>query len=130
MLVAIGVTSSSSSNCEVISYEAPFGVGYLVAQLVSRSDSAADRNASAPEAELRAAITALARLAIETFVGSHKVIDPPADLPDSFKARAGCFVSIKTRDNDLRGCIGTIEPVKNSLARSRLWRQLQLPAGK
>ena len=83
---------------------------------MSRSDSAADRNASAPEAELRAAITALARLAVETFVGSHKVIDPPRDLPDSFKARAGCFVSIKTSDNELRGCIGTIEPVKSSLA--------------
>jgi AmmeMemoRadiSam system protein A/AmmeMemoRadiSam system protein B len=116
MLVAIGVTSGSSLNCEVISYEAPFGVGYLVAQLVSRSEGTADIDESEPEAKLRAAITALARQAVETFVSSHKIIDPPADLPDSFKARAGCFVSIKTRNGDLRGCIGTIEPVKNSLA--------------
>src|SRR3989442_6995443 len=35
MLVAFGVVEGRSAACEVISYEAPFGVGYLVAQLVS-----------------------------------------------------------------------------------------------
>jgi Uncharacterized conserved protein len=29
---------------------------------------------------------------------------------------APCFVSLKTIDGDLRGCIGTIEPVKETLA--------------
>jgi AmmeMemoRadiSam system protein B len=33
MLVALGVASAVEPECEVISYEAPFGVGYLVAQL-------------------------------------------------------------------------------------------------
>lgn len=33
MLVALGATSAFEPDCEVISYEAPFGVGYLVAQL-------------------------------------------------------------------------------------------------
>jgi hypothetical protein len=32
-LVALGVSSGETPDCEVISYEAPFGVGYLVAQL-------------------------------------------------------------------------------------------------
>jgi AmmeMemoRadiSam system protein A len=31
-------------------------------------------------------------------------------------ARAACFVSIKTLTGDLRGCIGTIEPAKETLA--------------
>jgi AmmeMemoRadiSam system protein A len=31
-------------------------------------------------------------------------------------ARAACFVSIKTLDGGLRGCIGTIEPAKDTLA--------------
>src|SRR5438132_13487532 len=35
MLVAIGVAQELESRCEVISYEAPFGVGYLVAQLLA-----------------------------------------------------------------------------------------------
>ena len=33
MLVALGAASAAKPECEVISYEAPFGVGYLVAQL-------------------------------------------------------------------------------------------------
>jgi AmmeMemoRadiSam system protein B len=38
MLVALGVAAEGATDCEVINYEAPFGVGYLVAQL-ARADS-------------------------------------------------------------------------------------------
>lgn len=40
MLVAIGAENGSTRDCEVLHYEAPFGVGYLVAQLArsSRTD--------------------------------------------------------------------------------------------
>src|SRR6185295_16601650 len=37
MLVAIGASSELPLSCEVLSYEAPFGVGYLVAQLTNQS---------------------------------------------------------------------------------------------
>ncbi len=37
MLVALGAASEAEPECEVISYEAPFGVGYLVAQLSRKS---------------------------------------------------------------------------------------------
>src|SRR2546423_1708539 len=46
MLVAIGATHDLDATCEVISYEAPFGVGYLVAQLVG-SDSGTEPLAQA-----------------------------------------------------------------------------------
>lgn len=36
MLVAIGATSGLELNCEMLHYEAPFGVGYMVAQLMDR----------------------------------------------------------------------------------------------
>src|SRR5207253_5967184 len=39
MLVAIGAAEGAESNCEVISYEAPFGVGYMVAQLAGSAGS-------------------------------------------------------------------------------------------
>lgn len=35
MLVALGACDDAADACEVINYEAPFGVGYLVAQLSS-----------------------------------------------------------------------------------------------
>ena len=137
MLVAIGATRDLDSNCEVISYEAPFGVGYLVAQLLTSEPPAVAGGQtlllpaegslepitnipanSAPPATAGGSdsIPSLARRTIETFINSSTVIDPPDDLPDLFNARAGCFVSIKTRDGDLRGCIGTIEPVKDTLS--------------
>ena len=37
MLVAIGASSGVEQDCEVLHYEAPFGVGYLVAQLARAS---------------------------------------------------------------------------------------------
>ena len=36
MLVALGVCAESEAACEVLNYEAPFGVGYLVAQLAAQ----------------------------------------------------------------------------------------------
>ena len=35
MLIAFGVTEGLAPSCEVLHYEAPFGVGYMVAQLVN-----------------------------------------------------------------------------------------------
>src|SRR5690349_757834 len=56
MLVAIGASAELPLSCEVLSYEAPFGVGYLVAQLTNQAR--ADTVEISPPA--------LAREAIET----------------------------------------------------------------
>ncbi len=53
---------------------------------------------------------------METFVRIGTVISKPSLASELLSARAACFVSLKTHDGDLRGCIGTIEPVKESLA--------------
>jgi AmmeMemoRadiSam system protein A len=59
----------------------------------------------------------LARRTIETFVREGRVIEVPHVADDSLLGgRAACFVSIKTDEGDLRGCIGTIEPNKATLA--------------
>jgi AmmeMemoRadiSam system protein A len=58
----------------------------------------------------------LAMAAIEAFVREGRVIDVPADVPEELRStRAGAFVCLK-REGDLRGCIGTIEPVQDNLA--------------
>ena len=105
MLVAIGASSDLPLSCEVLSYEAPFGVGYLVAQLINqRGEESTDD------------LPRLARAAVETFVRSHEVLEPPHGLGELLAARAPCFVSLKTMDGELRGCIGTIEPARETLA--------------
>ena len=107
MLVAIGASSELPLCCEVLSYEAPFGVGYLVAQLT---------NQTAPSDPEQVSLPALAREAVETFVRSGKILAPPKSVEGLLASRAPCFVSLKTLNGELRGCIGTIEPGRNTLA--------------
>ncbi len=124
MLVALGVAEDAKPSCEVLSYEAPWGVGYLVAQLVAASSGYADVPSASYSANKAAdetsaypgIIPALARRTIETFVRDGTIISSPEGLPDELTAHAGCFVSIKTLDGDLRGCIGTVDPLKDTLA--------------
>jgi len=131
MLVALGVTKDSPAACEVLNYEAPFGVGYLVAQLLSLTPAAVDgpslpaapADASPPTSHQESAsqnfgaeLTALARKAVETFVLTNAQIKTQGKLTGILAERAACFVSIKTGSGDLRGCIGTIEPAFDNLA--------------
>jgi AmmeMemoRadiSam system protein A/AmmeMemoRadiSam system protein B len=114
MLVVLGATRGLPAHCEVLNYEAPFGVGYLVAQLTNATSEIA--NSVAAEALEGNDLPALARRAVETFIRSGKSITTPDHPTALLSARAACFVSIKTRQGELRGCIGTIEPVKQNLA--------------
>jgi AmmeMemoRadiSam system protein A/AmmeMemoRadiSam system protein B len=109
MLVAIGASADLPLACEVMNYEAPFGVGYLVAQLINRR---ADENA----ADSVKTLPSLAREAVETFIRSGEVLRPRQATGELLSMRAPCFVSLKTLDGELRGCIGTIEPAKQTLA--------------
>jgi len=112
MLVAIGASDKDSWRCEVLNYEAPFGVGYLVAQITNRGMGVSPM----PDyVQLEKVLPSLARASVQAFVehGNRlKLSNAPVGL---LAARAGCFVSIKTLDGDLRGCIGTIEPQQDSL---------------
>jgi AmmeMemoRadiSam system protein A/AmmeMemoRadiSam system protein B len=105
MLVAIGASSELPLSCEVLSYEAPFGVGYLVAQLTNQSVSATEEISPA----------ALAREAVETFVRAGEILLSPR-AEGLLVVRAPCFVSLKTLNGELRGCIGTIEAARETLA--------------
>jgi AmmeMemoRadiSam system protein A/AmmeMemoRadiSam system protein B len=99
MLVVIGACSDLPLSCEVLSYEAPFGVGYLVAQLINQ-----------------VTLPTLARSAVETFIRSGTILNPPESTAGFLSSPAPCFVCLKTLDGELRGCIGTIEPAKGTLA--------------
>ena len=105
MLVAIGAGTGLPVSCEVMNYEAPFGVGYLVAQLINQpAESKVDD------------LPGLAREAVETFIRTGDILKPPLRLGELLSARAPCFVSLKTLEGELRGCIGTIEAAKDTLA--------------
>ncbi|MEE8418790.1 MAG: AmmeMemoRadiSam system protein A, partial [Dehalococcoidales bacterium] len=59
-------------------------------------------------------IVKLARQAVEAYIREGKTFQPSELVPE-MKEEAGVFVSIHKHD-DLRGCIGTFEPTKGSIA--------------
>ena len=118
MLIAVGATREVEFNCEVLSYEAPFGVGYMVAQLTSRTVTsttmvAADGNA---ETSILEGLPTLARNAVESLVKDGVHLKPTSTTASLSSVRAACFVSLKTLAGELRGCMGTIEPACGNLA--------------
>ncbi|MFN2512125.1 MAG: AmmeMemoRadiSam system protein A [Pyrinomonadaceae bacterium] len=123
MLIALGATREQGWACDVIHYEAPFGVGYLVAQLTGKQATLKKyQEQNTAEHDLHAESFSdadpphLARAAVETYVLRGTQIDHSQAGADLLSARAACFVSLKTLDGQLRGCIGTIEPARESLA--------------
>jgi len=83
----------------LMSYEGPFGVGYLAASFLPEDP-----------------YVKLARDTLEGYIKTKKVPPAPENLPAGLTgSRAGVFVSIKKR-GELRGCIGTIAPTQNNIA--------------
>lgn len=108
LLIALGALDGRRVRPEVLSYEAPFGVGYLVADLSP---------VAAPEVtqtEEESEQVKLARQALEDYVRNGKVMEPPSGSSLT-QLKAGVFVSLKSGGR-LRGCIGTIEPARENLA--------------
>jgi len=98
-LIMLAGALGGSYTSELLSYEGPFGVGYLSAAFYPVDPYAR-----------------LARNTLEGLVKTKKIPPAPDNLPVEMTSnRAGVFVSIK-KHGELRGCIGTIAPTKNSIA--------------
>lgn len=113
MLTLIGATNSLPQSCEVLSYEGPFGVGYLVAQVTVEPAPALSE--AEDEEGLSIEITSLARESVESFIRNGHYPRVPA-VSAWLREPGPCFVSIRTSGGELRGCIGTIEATRDSLA--------------
>lgn len=60
-------------------------------------------------------IIALARDAVESYIGDGRIAGPPQEMIPELRGRAGAFVCLK-KFGELRGCIGTFEPTQDNLA--------------
>lgn len=100
-LMLTGALEGYPIDTQFLTYEGPFGVGYATAMIqVMRKD----------------AYVALARESLEYFVTQRKVLPlRPTMAKPLLDQRAGVFVSLK-KEGELRGCIGTITPMKECLA--------------
>ena len=113
---------------EVLSHQDVTGVGYGIAIFKpgDKNDSRCFLKAIADKIKATESTpyVKLARATIEQFVKTGKRLKFPADLPEELaealpeeatKDRAGAFVSVH-KNGMLRGCIGTIGPVQDSIA--------------
>ncbi|NLW07728.1 MAG: AmmeMemoRadiSam system protein A [Clostridia bacterium] len=111
-IMALGALEGYKLKGEVLSYEGPFGVGYLVAHLQPDQERAQD---SLLAANAESAAVRLARRSLEYYLQTGKVLPLPEEIEPELKGRAGAFVSLK-KQGQLRGCIGTIEATRENLA--------------
>ena len=95
----------SGKNIKVFSHEWPFGVGYCTALCVFTNDN----NIPAP--------VQLAKETVKRLLTQSNLPENGNDIVSSvlWNEHKSCFVSIKTKNGDLRGCIGTLSPVQESL---------------
>lgn len=125
-MIMAGALDRKSVTHELLSYEGPFGVGYAVAAFeVTGSDEARDFGDQLERTEQEKLENLkqkedehvrLARLSLETFIKSGRYAAMPEGLPEvMLTSRAGAFVSLK-KHGQLRGCIGTISAVTDSVA--------------
>ena len=121
-----GALDGARLETERLSHEGTFGVGYGICTYRVAGDNPGRRLLARWEARQRAALrekraredafVRLARAVIEAWIGARKKLPLPADLPaELLDRRAGVFVSLH-REGRLRGCIGTIRPVRGSIA--------------
>ena len=135
--IMAGALDRTPVRPELLSYEGPFGVGYGIAEFEPTGPAGSDGTRAFGEAyarrhaedlrrrrEAESPWVRLARFSLESFVRGGRRVNPDRDLPDDLAAalpgeltstRAGAFVSLR-KDGRLRGCIGTILPVRGTLA--------------
>ncbi|MHB8126068.1 MAG: AmmeMemoRadiSam system protein A [Desulfitobacteriaceae bacterium] len=90
--------SAQEATPEVLSYEGPFGVGYLVADLYHVSP-----------------LVTWARFCLTQYLSGRKLEDLPLPEGPEFQVSCGCFVTLKL-NGELRGCIGTTQAWQKNLA--------------
>ena len=96
--------------------QGPTGDGAVAAGVDAEADARGAADEAAAEQDGADPFVALARAAVEGFVRTGRPLARPDGLPPELAdARAGVFVSLH-EGGDLRGCIGTIEPVTGSIA--------------
>src|SRR5699024_9381087 len=119
-IIMAGALDGKKIRSELLSYEGPFGVGYVLASFYI---SGKDENRHFDEIYIKNELAKvesikeqedeyvqLARQTLENYIINNKVINKPDNISKELKDnRSGVFVTLNL-DGKLRGCIGTISP--------------------
>jgi AmmeMemoRadiSam system protein A len=108
LAILLGAARTAGLNSQVLSYEGPFGVGYPVVAF-----TATPVVGTAPKTGLD--IQALGRQAIDTYLRTRRLIEPPQPIPLDLQAPSAVFVSLY-KDGELRGCVGSLHATEETAA--------------
>ena len=106
--ILLGAAQAAGLSSQVLSYEGPFGVGYPVVAFTTPTVAG-----TAPNTGLD--IQALGRHAIDTYLRTRRLIEPPQPIPVELQAPSAVFVSLR-KDGELRGCVGSVQPTEATAA--------------
>jgi MEMO1 family protein len=114
-MVAAAAVGFDATGHRILSYEGPFGVGYLEAVLHEQplGTGAGRSAASSVPPSIAATALAVAREAIAAHLRGSAYA--PDRLPEPWERPCGVFVTLRRR-GELRGCIGHIHPLHEGLS--------------
>ncbi|MBQ3291211.1 MAG: AmmeMemoRadiSam system protein A [Mogibacterium sp.] len=126
-VIMAGAFDGMSVTAKRLSHQDVTGVGYGICTFYPDGPDDSRRFLDARLAEIEEdlrikregsdAYVRLARKTVEHYVRKREVIGVPDDLPEEMLTRkAGVFVSIHEH-GELRGCIGTIAPIRENIAK-------------
>ena len=104
LAILLGAGRAAHLNSLVLSYEGPFGVGYPVVAFTA-SDTQ----------KVVLDIQALGRHAIDTYLRTRQLIQPPEPIPVELQAPSAAFVTLR-KHGELRGCVGSVRPTEATAA--------------
>lgn len=122
--ILFGTMDEKHIRGELLSYEAPFGIGYGVMKFNTKENKGKSILLQIGEIRKREIealrqcediYAKLARSSLEHYVKTGEYITMPLLHDKMLKERNGVFVSIK-KEGELRGCIGTIFPSTDCIA--------------
>ncbi len=100
LMIMAGFLDNRIVKTKVLSYEGPFGVGYCTGKVHIGKNK----------------YVSLAERSLEYYIKEGQIMDIPEDIDkELLETKSGAFVTLK-KGGKLRGCIGTIKPVEESVA--------------
>ena len=125
LIMMAGFLDKKQLETTFLSYQAPFGVGYAVSHyqvtgetlqcdpLKAVQDAEKAKHKALKETECD--LVKIARDSVETYLQTHQKLVLSEPQLKQYNAPSGAFVSIY-RSGQLRGCIGTLESTRETLA--------------